>query len=65
MKKWIFYSCDELYNKTIHCIKQCKNPERTKVHREMMHLLGDKYDSIGCMTVKCWNKENQCIKISK
>lgn len=65
MKKWIFYSCDELDNKTIHCIKQCKEPERTKIHREMMDLLGDKYDSIGCMTVKCWNKENQYIKISK
>ena len=64
MKNWIFYSTDHSGLKTIHYIKQCKRPEATSEHKEMMRLLDNNtYYTTGCMTSKAWNEDHQYIKV--
>jgi len=62
---WIFYGKDRNGIKTIHFIKECKKPERTKEYNEIRNLLkkNDKYEIVGCMTSNSWNKGNQYIKV--
>jgi|TARA_B110000908_G_C10164714_1_gene407800 hypothetical protein len=62
---WIFYGTDKEGIKTVHYIKQCKKPEMTSEYKNMRQRLDfDKYYTIGYMTNKAWNKDNQFIKIA-
>ena len=62
---WIFYGTDKEGIKTVHYIKQCKKPEMTSEYKNMRQRLDfDKYYTIGYMTSKAWNKDNQFIKIA-
>ena len=61
---WIFYGESKEGVRTLHFIKECKQPERTKEYKEMMQFLEiSKYYITGHMTSKAWNKNNQYIKI--
>ena len=63
---WVFYG-SKLHSgptKTIHFIKDCKNPGRTKEYKHMMQLLDQgEYKIIGHATSKKWNEEHSLIKI--
>ena len=62
---WIFYGTDREGIKTVHYIKQCKKPEMTGEYKDMRRRLDFyKYYTIGYMTSKAWNKDNQFIKIA-
>jgi hypothetical protein len=65
MKNWIFYGTNRECIKTIHYIKQCKNPRMTNEHKDMMRRLDfDEYHTTGYMTSEAWNKKHQYIKIA-
>jgi len=62
---WIFYGTDRDEIKTVHYIKQCKKPEMTGEYKDMIRRLDfNEYYTIGYMTSKAWNKDNQFIKIA-
>ena len=65
MRTWIFYGSPEHTSskKTIHFVKKCKSPERTKEYNTMMNLLeNDTYGLVGHCTVKSWNESHNIIK---
>ena len=63
---WVFYG-SKLQGgptKTIHFIKECKNPGQTKEYKHMMQLLDQgEYLIIGHTTATKWNTEHSLIKI--
>ena len=63
---WVFYG-SKLQSgptKTIHFIKECKNPGRTAEYKHMMTLLDKgEYLIIGHVTSKRWNEDHSLIKI--
>tara|TARA_R110000764_G_scaffold54034_2_gene117722 strand:+ start:393 stop:605 length:213 start_codon:yes stop_codon:yes gene_type:complete len=62
---WVFYGSQHgETTKTIHFIKECKNPGRTKEYKHMMELLDQgEYLIIGRTTATKWNTEHSLIKI--
>ena len=65
MHNWIFYGTDKADIRTIHYIKSCKKPQMTSEYKYMMRLLDrGEYQTVGYMTSRAWNKENQYIKIT-
>jgi hypothetical protein len=67
MNTWIFYGSPEhgSSKKTIHFVKTCKKPERTKEYNTMRNLLKDDvYRIIGYCTTKKWNEDHNIIKFA-
>lgn len=62
---WVFYGSNHgETTKTIHFIKECKNPGKTKEYKTMMQLLDQgKYLIAGHMTSTKWNEGHSLIKI--
>jgi len=67
MRTWIFYGSPEhgSSKKTIHFVKQCTSPQRTKEYKRMMELLDrNVYRVVGHCTAAKWNEEHNIIKFA-
>mgnify|MGYP006138621225 CR=1 FL=1 len=63
---WVFYGSKLKFGsvKSIHFIKECKNPSKTKEYKTMMNFLTQgEYLNIGYTTATKWNTEHSLIKI--
>ena len=59
-KTWVFYGANENGDRTIHFIKDCKNPYKTKEQKIMLQLLDDNvYWTIGHEKSSNWNLFNR------
>tara|TARA_R110000796_G_scaffold238963_1_gene359507 strand:- start:1090 stop:1311 length:222 start_codon:yes stop_codon:yes gene_type:complete len=63
-KTWVFYGANKNGDRTIHFIKDCLFPRKTKEQARMLKLLDDDvYWTIGYETSSNWNLFN-CQNIS-
>ena len=68
MNTWIFYGSPEQGSskKTIHFIKTCKSPDRTKEYKTMQSLLeNNTYAIVGFCTAKRWNEDYKLIQFKE
>ena len=57
---WVFYGANNNGDRTIHFIKDCKIPHKTKEQEAMLQLLNDDvYWTIGYETSSNWNLFNR------